>query len=246
MRSRRCVPTARQGDAVPQVIRTKACSGDLHHYSPHDRSKFPLLLIMHYAGNGDGVRSRVDMRPIWAGLACALALGGCASWMPDLSGGPVTVQLRAESDPPGAEARASTGQTCRTPCAMAVPAAGDFTVTFSAPGFVAQTVPVKVRGPSDPRSDPNAGYGTNVEPNPVSVALDPAPPPKPVHRRPPPRKRPPPPPRATRIPPPVAGAPPPPPPPPPAASGFPPPPSAPPSAGAYPPLPPASTAPPAR
>jgi hypothetical protein len=200
---------------------------------------------MLYVGRGDGARSWADMRAIWAGLACALALGGCASWMPDLSGGPVTVQLRAESDPPGAEARASTGQTCRTPCAMAVPATGNFTVTFSAPGFVAQTVPVQVHGPSDPRSDPNAGYGTDIEPNPVSVALEPAPPPKPVRRKPPPRKRPPAPPRAARVPPPAASAPPPP-PPPPAASGFPPPPSAPPSPGVYPPLPPASAPPPAR
>jgi hypothetical protein len=165
--------------------------------------------------------------------------------MPDLSGTPPTVQLRAESDPPGAEARASTGQVCNTPCALAVPASGDLSVTFSANGYVPQTVPVHVRAPGDPRADPNAGYGTQIEPNPVSAALDPAPPPKPVRHRRAPRHRTP---HAAHTAPHAAAparraAPPAPPPTAPGAraplpsGGFAPPPAAPPSDSAYPPLP---------
>jgi len=130
------------------------------------------------------------MARVLVGLACLLALGGCASWLPSLEfGGGSTVELRADSEPPGAEARTSMGQACRTPCAMPVPASSNFTVTFTLPGFVPQSVPVQVRMPTDPRMDPNATASVQLIPNPVEVALEPAPAPKPVRWKPSPQRR---------------------------------------------------------
>jgi hypothetical protein len=102
-------------------------------------------------------------------------------------GGGGGTELRLDSEPPGAEARTSTGQACRTPCVLAVPAA-DQTVTFTLAGFLPQAVPLQVRLPSDPRWDPNAVAGAQLTPNPVAVALEPAPPPV-AARKPPPKKR---------------------------------------------------------
>jgi hypothetical protein len=135
------------------------------------------------------MRSVVRMRSV-LGIACALALGGCSGWLPSwdlgISSGGGGAELRLESDPPGAEARTSTGQGCRTPCAVVVPAASQ-SVTFTLPGFIAQTVPVQVRLPADPRVDPNALSAVDLIPNPVAVALEQEPPP--VRRRPPPKRR---------------------------------------------------------
>ena len=71
-------------------------------------------------------------------VASGLTLAGCASWsVGDLFsgfGGPTTGELSLASDPPGAEARTSTGQICRTPCKLILPYnSGDFTVTFNVP-----------------------------------------------------------------------------------------------------------------
>jgi hypothetical protein len=105
-------------------------------------------------------------------LASGLALAGCASMsdlMPNLTG-PTTAELSLASEPPGSEARTSTGQTCRTPCKLMVPVnSGDFTITFSAPGRIPQVVPVAVR-PSD-------AAGGRFDPNPAYAMLDPATPP---------------------------------------------------------------------
>ena len=55
----------------------------------------------------------------------ALALSACSSspdWM-SFGGksGPMLDTVSFESEPPGAEAKTSNGQTCRTPCALALP-----------------------------------------------------------------------------------------------------------------------------
>ena len=82
--------------------------------------------------------------------AGALALAGCSgssSSMPDwLKFKPPAPSLQAlqfESEPPGAEVRTAQGQSCRTPCSLAVPFAPQ-SVTFSLNGFLPQTVPVQV------------------------------------------------------------------------------------------------------
>ncbi len=77
-------------------------------------------------------------------LGGALFLTGCSSmtpswdWvpsMPSLSSG-ANVSLTIESDPPGADARTSTGATCRTPCMIPVPGDREFTVSFSLNGYL--------------------------------------------------------------------------------------------------------------
>ena len=103
------------------------------------------------------------------------------------SGGSATVQI--ESEPPGAEARTSAGQTCRTPCALAVPPA-DFTVTFTLNGYQSQTVPVRFAAPDVREVD--SGLGTTpppvIDPNPVYAELTPAAPPPRAKPRAQPRK----------------------------------------------------------
>jgi len=82
--------------------------------------------------------------------------------------------VRFESEPPGAEAKTSNGQTCRTPCALALPVNAGTTVTFVLNGYL----------PATENIDPvTAGSGMpELRPNPVQVELTPsaAPPPKPV------------------------------------------------------------------
>jgi hypothetical protein len=134
-------------------------------------------------------------------LACAvaagLALSACSSsWMPNLdlgfksSGRTQTLQI--ESEPPGAEARTSQGQACRTPCALAV-AVAPTSISFSLNGYQPQTVAVSVKQPEVQRDTEFAAFdaGPELTPNPVAVEMEAAPaPPPPARRRssPPPRQ----------------------------------------------------------
>jgi hypothetical protein len=88
---------------------------------------------------------------------------------------PAATTMQFESEPAGAEARTSDGQTCRTPCSLAVNAS-EFTVTFSLANHQPQTVPVRVVADADPSE------AARLVPNPVFVELRPA--------APPPRKKP--------------------------------------------------------
>jgi len=125
----------------------------------------------------------MTMKRILAASLCSVSLAGCAGTMPSFEmpgfssfggSGPQTVQL--ESQPPGAEARLSNGQACRTPCAMEAPA-NEFSVAFSLPGHQPRTVPVRMSA-----SDPNTGR-PQLAPNPVYVDLSPAASPAPPRRR---------------------------------------------------------------
>jgi hypothetical protein len=113
-------------------------------------------------------------------LAGGLVLAGCSSTssLDVFSSGPATTTVQLESEPPGAEARTSGGQACRTPCALAVPMA-DFTVTYSLNGYQPQTVPVRFAAP-DTQIDSDIGTAPPpvVDPNPVYAELQPAPPPR--------------------------------------------------------------------
>jgi hypothetical protein len=124
--------------------------------------------------------------------ACALALTGCAasSNLPnlglpnlDLFDTPSTGTVTVHSNPTGAEARASNGSTCHTPCALSMPANEGFTVTYSLDGYLPETVEVKaIPAPKTAIIDQSPPH---FEPNPVWAELKPAPPPPP----PPPKKR---------------------------------------------------------
>jgi hypothetical protein len=118
----------------------------------------------------------------------ALALAACSStpdWMSldGLKPAPIMDTVRFESEPPGAEAKTSTGQTCRTPCALALPVNTPMTVTFTLNGYTPETETV------EPISI--TGSPTQLRPNPVMVELTPAPPaPKSVKKPAPPKKKP--------------------------------------------------------
>lgn len=71
----------------------------------------------------------------------AIALGACAT----VTRG-TTSSITFNSEPPGAEARTSTGLTCSsTPCTFEISRKQDFIVTFSKPGYEPQQVPVNTR-----------------------------------------------------------------------------------------------------
>jgi hypothetical protein len=118
--------------------------------------------------------------------ACGVALAACSMSMPSLdmfkSGGPTEI-LRIESEPPGADARTSQGQTCRTPCELTIATdagAADLAVTVQMTGFQPQTLPIRMDG----------GSGAKLQPNPLYVELQPAaPPPKATKPAPAPKKK---------------------------------------------------------
>jgi hypothetical protein len=96
---------------------------------------------------------RADMRMsrAIAATVCGLALDGCSALnsnllnlnVPniDLFDPPLTATLTIESNPPGAEARPSSGGLCRTQSALLVPLNEGFTVTYTLEGYL----PVSVR-----------------------------------------------------------------------------------------------------
>jgi hypothetical protein len=101
--------------------------------------------------------------------AAGLGLAGCSSFsMPEMfKTTPPAVTVQLESLPPGADARTSTGQSCKTPCSVSVVADNNFTVTFALPKYQPETVPVQIiRDPANP--------GATVDPNPVYAELQPA------------------------------------------------------------------------
>ena len=97
-----------------------------------------------------------------------LALAGCSgtssslpSWLQTTPPPPTTQSLQFDSQPQGADVRTADGQTCKTPCTLAVPVQTQ-TVSFAMNGFVPQSVPVQVAPGSDP---------AQLQPNPVLASL---------------------------------------------------------------------------
>ena len=140
--------------------------------------------------------SRVGL-VVAAAAVIGISLGGCSAmpdwmtpsmpdWLSSKPSGPQTQALRFESDPPGAEARTGQGQTCFTPCAIAVLSQSQ-TVTISKPGFVPQTIQVTAGDPPDHSFWESAPPPT-LTPNPVVTMLQPVPPPPRPVRRPRPRR----------------------------------------------------------
>ena len=84
------------------------------------------------------------MYRVLAIIGGALALAACSStpdWMnvDGLKPGPSLDTVSFESEPPGAEAKASNGQTCRTPCSLALPIDAASSVTFTLNGYLPET-----------------------------------------------------------------------------------------------------------
>src|SRR6478609_6032989 len=117
-------------------------------------------------------------------LLGATSLGGCSSMSSTswdmFKSAPPTVQVRLESNPPGADATTSLGAGCKTPCSVSVPAPdAPFTVAFALPKYQPASVPVNViKNPGDFTTPASV----TTDPNPVFAELQPAVPPKPVKK----------------------------------------------------------------
>jgi PEGA domain len=122
------------------------------------------------------------MSRVIAILACGFMLTACSATMPSLSldfmkSAPQAETLAIESEPPGAEAKTSLGQSCRTPCQLPVQPGREFSVTLALSGY--QPLTVSVRPDSD-----GASATPRLAPNPIHVTLQVvAPPKKPVLKK---------------------------------------------------------------
>jgi len=108
------------------------------------------------------------MSRVIAVVACGFTVAACSASIPSLnflSSSPPTEALRFESEPPGAEIKTSSGQTCRTPCELAVQVAPELSATFALNGYQPQTVSI--------RSEGGSGFASSARlaPNPVYVQL---------------------------------------------------------------------------
>ncbi len=86
------------------------------------------------------------MSRVIAVIACGFTLAACSTTMPSLDfmkSAPQSEMLAIESEPPGAEAKTSLGQSCRTPCQLAVQPGSEFSVTLALSGYQLQTVSVR-------------------------------------------------------------------------------------------------------
>ncbi|UPJ75582.1 hypothetical protein [Bradyrhizobium sp. 187] len=109
-------------------------------------------------------------------LLGAATLAGCSSMSSTswdmFKSAPPTVQVRLESNPPGADATTSLGAGCKTPCSVAVPA-------FALPKYQPVSVPVNViKNPGDLTTPASI----TTDPNPIFAELQPAVPPRPVRK----------------------------------------------------------------
>ena len=103
-------------------------------------------------------------------IGAALALAACSStsdWMnlDAFKPGPSLDTVSLESEPPGAEAKASNGQTCRTPCSLALPIDAASSVTFTLTGYQPETERLELIQ--------TTGEPPRLRPNPVVVELTP-------------------------------------------------------------------------
>ena len=102
-------------------------------------------------------------------VACGFMLAACSATMPNLNldfmkSAPQTETLAIESEPPGAEAKTSLGQSCLTPCQLLVQRGSEFSVTLALSGYQPQTVSVR------PEAE-GATAPPRLRPNPVHVDL---------------------------------------------------------------------------
>ena len=115
------------------------------------------------------------MYRVLAIIGGALTLAACSSNLDLFKSGPMMDTVRLESEPPGADAKASNGQTCKTPCALALPIDQPMTVTFSLPGYETQSEQLEVVNVT--------GLPPGLRPNPIMAELTVAPA-KPVKKKP--------------------------------------------------------------
>jgi hypothetical protein len=118
------------------------------------------------------------MSRVIAVVACGFTLAACSSSISSwnfLKSAPQTEALRIESEPPGADAKVSGGQNCRTPCELTVQSGSELSVTLALNGYQPQTVSVRPEAPPAAQRDAD-GFASlaKLAPNPVYVELQPA------------------------------------------------------------------------
>jgi hypothetical protein len=89
---------------------------------------------------------------------------------------PQAETLAIESEPPGAEAKTSLGQSCLTPCQLSVQPGSEFSVTLALRGYQPQTVSVRLEAEG-------ATAPPRLRPNPVHVDLQAVTPKKPIAKK---------------------------------------------------------------
>jgi hypothetical protein len=108
------------------------------------------------------------MSRVIAVMACGFMLAACSTTMPSLDfmkSAPQAESLAIESEPPGAEAKTSLGQSCRTPCQLSVQPGSEFSVTLALSGYQPQTVSVRPEAEA-------ATASLRLAPNPVHLDLE--------------------------------------------------------------------------
>ena len=88
------------------------------------------------------------MSRLIAVVAWGFMLAACSATMPNLNldfmkSAPQAETLAIESEPPGAEAKTSLGQSCLTPCQLSVQPGSEFSVMLALRGYQPQTVSVR-------------------------------------------------------------------------------------------------------
>ena len=107
------------------------------------------------------------MSRVIAVIACCFMLAACSATMPSLDfmrSAPQAESLAIESEPPGAEAKSTLGESCRTPCQLSVQPGSEFSVTLALSGYQPQTVSVRPEAQG-------ASAAPRLAPNPVQVSL---------------------------------------------------------------------------
>src|SRR2546423_9159128 len=121
------------------------------------------------------------MSRLIAVVAWGFMLAACSATMPNLNldsmkPAPQAETLAIESEPRGAEAKTSLGQSCLTPCQLSVQPGSEFSVMLALRGYQPQTVSVR------PEAE-GATAPPRLRPNPVHVDLQPVTPKKPIAKK---------------------------------------------------------------
>ncbi len=130
-----------------------------------------LVVFRHTLGPRTGnVMLRCVAAAILAIGVMGVALAGCSDSSSSSLLIPPTEFLQFETVPPGADVQTAGGQTCRTPCSLAMPLAAQ-SVSLAMNGYTPQTVALGLR-------QDNMFSPVVLAPNPVTVTLQAVP--KPV------------------------------------------------------------------
>jgi hypothetical protein len=121
------------------------------------------------------------MSRLIAVVAWGFMLAACSATMPNLNldfmkSAPQAEMLTIESEPPGAEAKTSLGQSCLTPCQLSVQPGSEFSVMLALRGYQPRTVSVR------PEAE-GATAPPRLRPNPVHVDLQAVTPKKPIAKK---------------------------------------------------------------